>query len=85
MGLFGSNNNLHNVEYLQMKHSNFLKQKIETTRNDICNLRNGSYFQETLKEYNWGDKRRTELEEEYENLLYLKEDFLKKLIKLTKK
>jgi hypothetical protein len=68
-----------------MKHSNFLKQKIETTRNDICNLRNGFYFQETLKEYNWGDKRRTELEEEYENLLYLKEDFLKKLIKLTKK
>ena len=68
-----------------MSHSKFLKQKIETTRNDICNLRNGSYLQKTLKEYNWGDKRRTELEEEYENLLYLKEDFLKKLIKLTKK
>ena len=68
-----------------MKHCNFLKQKIEKTKNDICNLRNGSYFQETLKEYDCGDKRRTELEGEYENLLYIKEDFLKKLIKLTKK
>ena len=68
-----------------MNCSKFLKQKIETTRNDICNLRSGSYFQDAFKEYDYGDKRITELEEEYENLLFIKEDFLKKLIKLKKK
>ena len=68
-----------------MNHSKFLKQKIETTRNDICNLRNGSYLQEAVEDLDLGDKRRTELEDQYENALSTKEDFLKKLIKLTKK
>ena len=68
-----------------MNHSKFLKQKIETTRNDICNLRNGSYLQEAVEDLDLGDKRRTELEDQYENVLSTKEDFLKKLIKLTEK
>ncbi len=58
-----------------------LKEKIETTKNDICNLENclenGSY----LEEYDYGDKRKTELEDEYINELYKKKDYLEKLNK----